>query len=179
MFKDPGTTEPYRLKKWKLPPTINGVSEFYTCARPGRSGETTDDVPDEVVDKWVSGLPEPKTAIVSLLGRKRNSTGMSEFSYYSFCSDYDTADERRDRLSFQEWLAQNHGHLEIIVREHPTFDRRPVGDDLLAGVRDDIFDLLSTGRTVVVVDSGGMERTGRVVGFLCATEVPVYPSSPS
>ena len=28
--------------------------EFYPCARPGRSGETTDDVPDEVVDKWAS-----------------------------------------------------------------------------------------------------------------------------
>ena len=35
--------------------------EFYPCARPGRSGETTDDVPDEVVDEWVSGLPKPKT----------------------------------------------------------------------------------------------------------------------
>ena len=35
--------------------------EFYPCARPGRSGETTDDVPDEVVDKWASGLPKPKT----------------------------------------------------------------------------------------------------------------------
>ena len=35
--------------------------EFYPCARPGRSGETADDVPDEVVDKWASGLPKPKT----------------------------------------------------------------------------------------------------------------------
>ena len=35
--------------------------EFYPCARPGRSGETTDDVPDEVVDEWASGLPKPKT----------------------------------------------------------------------------------------------------------------------
>ena len=35
--------------------------EFYPCARPGRSGETTDEAPDEVVDKWASGLPKPKT----------------------------------------------------------------------------------------------------------------------
>ena len=125
------------------------------------------------------GLPKPNTAIISLLGRKEDSEGKSEFSYYSFCSDYDTVNERGDRLTFQEWLTQNHTHLGIIVREHPTFDGRPVEDDLLAGVRDDIFDLLSSGRTVVVVDSGGVQRTDRVARYLCASQVPLCSSPAS
>ena len=179
MVKNPGTKEPSRLRKWELPLTENGVLEFYTCARPGRSGGKWHAVTDDVVDEWVSGLPKPNTAIISLLGRKEDSAGKSEFSFYSFCSGYDTVNERGDRLTFQEWLTQNHTHLGIIVREHPTFDGNPVEDDLLAGVRDDIFDLLSSGRTVVVVDSGGVDRTGRVARYLCASEVPLCPSPTS
>ena len=179
MVKSPRTKEPSGLRKWELPLTENGVFEFYTCARPGRSGGKWHAVTDDVVDGWVSGLPKPNTAIISLLGRKVDSTGKSEFSYYSFCSAYDRANERGDRLTFQEWLTQNHNHLGIIVREHPTFDGKPVGDDLLADVRDDIFDLLSSGRTVVVVDSGGVDRTGRVARYLCASQVPLCPSPTS
>ena len=179
MVKNLGTKEPSRLKKWNLPLLKNGNSTFYTCARPGRSQGSQHAVTDDLVDSWVAGLPGPNTAIVSLLGRKVDSTGKSEFSYYSFCSAYDRANERGDRLTFQEWLTQNHNHLGIIVREHPTFDGKPVGDDLLADVRDDIFDLLSSGRTVVVVDSGGVDRTGRVARYLCASQVPLCPSPAS
>ena len=99
MVKNPGTKEPSRLRKWELPITENGVLEFYTCARPGRSGGRRHAVTDDVVDGWVSGLPKPNTAIISLLGRKEDSEGKSEFSYYSFCSDYDTVNERGDRFN--------------------------------------------------------------------------------
>ena len=172
MAKSQGKREPYRVKKWELPYQINGESDFYTCARPGRSAGTGQDVPDGVVDDWVSGLPGPNTAIVSLLGRKRSETGTSEFSHYSFCSEFDSATERKDRPTFQEYLDHNHSHLRITLHEHPTYDRRPVSIRILAAVGDDISSLLSTGRTVVVVDSGGMERTGQVARYLGATEVP-------
>ena len=164
--------EPYRLRKWKLPDTVTGILTFHTCARPGRSGGRSHLVTDDVVDSWVAGLPNPNTAIVSLLGRKMSEAGRSEFSYYSFCSEFDVASERGDRPTFQEWLNQNHNQLEIIVREHPTYDGRPVSYETLATVKDEITSLLSAGRTVVVVDSGGMDRTGRVSRYLGATEIP-------
>ena len=163
--------EPYRLKEWKLPFQVNGGSTFYTCARPGRSDDTIHDVPDDVVDAWVSGLPRPNTAIVSLLGRKRSESGRSEFSHYSFRSSQEPADEREDRPTFQEWLDHNHPKQGIIVREHPTYDRRPVSEETLALVLEEIASLLGAGRTVVVIDSGGMERTGQVARYLGATRV--------
>ena len=96
---------------------------------------------------------------------------MSEFSYYSFCSGYDPEEGRAGRLTFQEWLGKRYQRLEIVLHEHPTYDTKPVDADILAEVREDIFGLLSTGRTVVVVDSGGMERTGQVVNYLSAAEI--------
>ena len=168
-----GTNEPYRLRKWKLPFPINGNSTFHTCARPGRSGGRWHNVADDVVDEWVSGLPKPSTAIVSLLGRKKGPKGLSEFSYYSFCSDHDLVSEQKDRPSFKEWLERHHHNLRIIVSEHPTYDTKPVDSDALAEIRGDIFNLLSVGHTVVVVDSGGVERTGQVVKHLRAVNIPL------
>ena len=169
-MKYPREAEPFRLKRWKLPSPVNGSSTFYTCARPGRSDETAHDVSDEIVDDWVSGLPGPNTAIVSLLGRKRSESGRSEFSHYSFRSNLEPVDEGKDVPTFQEWLDRNHPQLGIIVHEHPTYDRGPVSEETLALVIDDVTSLLSTGRTVIVFDSGGMERTGRVARRLGATE---------
>ena len=151
---------PNDLTTWLLTKHAPGL-----VGRGGRSHLVTDDV----VDSWVAGLPNPNTAIVSLLGRKMSEAGRSEFSYYSFCSEFDVASERGDRPTFQEWLNQNHNQLEIIVREHPTYDGRPVSYETLAIVKDEITSLLSAGRTVVVVDSGGMDRTGRVSRYLGAT----------
>lgn len=163
--------EPFRLKQWKLPTQVNGGATFYTCARPGRSDYTAHDISDDVVNDWVSGLPGPNTAIVSLLGRKRSESGRSEFSHYSFRSSLEPKDETEDRPTFQEWLDLNHPQLGIVVREHPTYDRKPVSDETLSLVIKDISNLISCGRTVVVVDSGGAERTGRVARCLGATEV--------
>lgn len=170
-MNDKRKAEPYRLKKWKLPLETNGGSTFYTCSRPGRSGGTAREVSDDVVNDWVSGLPGPSTAIVSLLGRKGSESGRCEFSHYSFRSSLKPTVSGEDRPAFQEWLDQNHPQLGIVVREHPTYDGRPVDEKTLALVSDDVKNLLSAGRTVIVVDSGGMERTGRVARHLRATEI--------
>ena len=173
MDKSLGAKEPFRLKKWKLPFPINGTSTFYTCARPGRSEGRWHAVRDEVVHGWVSSLPRPNTAIVSLLGRKKGPTGLSEFSYYSFCGGHDHETERKGRPSLRDWLDLHHPTLGIIVSEHPTYDTKPVDAETLYRIRDDIFSLFSARRIVVVVDSGGVERTGQVVKYLGAVNIPV------
>ena len=104
---------------------------------------------------------------------------MSEFSYYSFRSDHDLASEKGNRPSFEEWLEQRHPNLEIVLYEHPTYDTKPVDVDTLTAVKEEIFTLLSAGRTVVVVDSGGVGRTGRVVKYLGAIEIPLSLWEPS
>lgn len=98
--------------------------------------------------------------MVSLLGHKPD--GKSEFSYYSF---YEKGQ------SFQQWLDQNYEERAIWVLKHPTCDRRPVSDETLAAVASDISKFLSEGRTVVVVDSGGVERTGQVCKHMGAIEL--------
>ncbi len=162
--------EPFQLKRWKLDISPNDAAYFYTCARPGRSkGRDKKLVADDIVSAWVCGLPRPDTAIISLLGRKQGPEGLSEFSYYSFWGDFDTPSERGSQPSFQEWLDQQHEHLKILVREHPTYDDRPIPYNTLAAVESDIRDLISEGRMVVVVDSGGVDRTGQAGKHMKAT----------
>lgn len=160
--------KPYRLRRWRLgqgPAT----TYFFSCARPGRElGKSVSPVPDDVVDKWVRGLPQPNTAIVSLLGRKRD--GLSEYSFYSFCGAADDATERRGRPTFQEWLEQRHGDLQITVRYHPTRDFAKIPPETLAAIKTDLDLLFSQGRTVVFVDSGGETRNAEVCNFLSAVE---------
>jgi len=144
---------------------------FFTCARPGRTGHPASkhaQVPDDLVHRWVLGLPGPKTAIVSLLGRKPD--GLSEFSFYSFYGGFDLQSEHSGCLSFQEWLDRWHGDQSIVVREHPTCDFKPVPYETLEAVASDINDLLSAGRTVVLVDSGGQTRTRIVCNHVRAVE---------
>src|SRR4030095_821487 len=77
------------LKRWRLDTTQKPLW-FFTCVRPGRSGNQaskTSPVSDDLVHPWVFGLPSPRTAIVSLLGRKPDGT--SEFSFYSFHGGFD------------------------------------------------------------------------------------------
>lgn len=146
-------------------------SHFFTCARPGRTGNEASkstQVPDQLVLRWVLGLPSPNTAIVSLLGCKPD--GLSEFSFYSFYGGFDLATEHPGRLSFQQWLDRWHGGLSILVCEHPTRDYRPVPAETLEAVASDIKRLLSAGRTVVLLDSGGQQRTGSVCTYMSAVE---------
>ena len=132
-------------------------------------------VPDSLVSTWVSNLPEPRTAIISLLGRKPGSNpgqpGLSEFSFYTFCGGFDSSEEREDRPTFQDWLDARHADLQIRVLEHPTNDYERVPTETLVAVATDFYDLASAGRTVVIMDSGGVTRTGQVCKHLSATQV--------
>lgn len=164
--------KPFRLKCWEVGTAPEWVI-FYTCGRPGRSGrEESKDLPvsDELVHRWVLGLPRPGTAIISLLGRKHGPKGRSEFSFYSFCSEFDTGDERGNRLTFQEWLDLHHKELNILVREHPTFDYQTIPPKDVASIKAEIKGLYAKGRKVVLMDSGGMTRTGQVCKDMGAIE---------
>lgn len=162
--------EPYKLRCWKPPPPL-GSTRFFTCARPGRSKSKDKRISDDLVDRWVEGLPGgSKTVVVSLLGRKHGPDGTSEFSFYSFCGGCDSPSERGRRPSFQQWLDHRHKDKCIRVIEHPTYDFHPVPKETLFAVRSDISRLLKERRTVVLVDSGGETRTRKVCTFMGATE---------
>lgn len=162
--------KPYMLKRWRLDTTQQPLW-FFTCARPGRSGNyasKTASVSDDLVHRWVLGLPGPRTAIVSLLGRKPDGT--SEFSFYSFHGGFDLPSDRPGCLSFQDWLDKWHGSLAIVLREHPTCDFKPVPPETVEAVSNEIRELASAGRTVVLIDSGGVTRTGIVCRQISAVE---------
>src|SRR5438034_508690 len=94
--------KPYMLKRWRTGAPSN-CHYFFTCARPGRTSDPDSkhaQVSDELVHRWVLGLPGPNTAIVCLLGRKPD--GLSEFSFYSFYGGFDIPSEHPHCLSFQE-----------------------------------------------------------------------------
>jgi len=158
----------YMLRRWKtgLPPR-----HFFTCARPGRTGNAASKntpVPDDMIHRWILGLPGPNPAIVSLLGRKPD--GRSEFSFYSFYGGFDRQPDHPGSLSFQEWLRYWHGDLSIVLCEHPTCDFKPIPPEVLDAIVSDIAGLLSAGRMVVVIDSGGQTRTGIVCNHMHAVE---------
>jgi hypothetical protein len=156
--------EPYRLRYWRVP-----TGKLATCARPGRSKyKDASRVPDNITHQWVQNLPGPNTVVMSLLGRKPNGT--SEYSFYPFYGGFDTANERRGRPSFQEWLKENHADLSIEVQEHPTEDYRPIPKEVLAKIAPEISQLLALGRTVVLVDSGGQTRTSAVCRYMHLSE---------
>jgi hypothetical protein len=100
-----------------------------------------------------------KVAVVSLLGQKPDGT--SEFSFYSFYKKH---------KSFQEWLDQHYEEKAIQIIRHPTCDFRPVPEEAMAAVTSEISKLLSEGRTVVLMDSGGETRTGQVCRHIGAVE---------
>ncbi len=153
------------LKRWRSP---DGSLQLYTCARPGRSKGKDQTIENKTVDEWVRGLPGgSNTVIVSLLGRKNGPGEKSEFSFYpAFYGDWDQPKERRGKISFQEWLDRHHKDRGISVVEYPTYDAVPVPEATLRAVADGILRLLSESRTVILMDSGGQERTGRVCGHM-------------
>jgi len=158
--------EPYRLKKWKVQSTSKTFT-FYTSGRPGRSKGEGGVVQDRVVHTWVDNLPPSVDAVVSLLGRKN---GMSEFDFYSFSGGFDEDAESRRGPSLQEWLDRHHPARNIVVVEHPTEDFQEIPDDILEAITKDVVRLASDGRTVIVVDSGGVTRTRQVADHLGAKE---------
>lgn len=152
--------EPWRLKCWRLP-SSSGSAIFYSCARPGRSKGNRGQVPDELLHAWVRGLSggDGNLAIVSLLGEKPDGT--SEYSFYPFY---------KKRQTFQDWLNKHYPDRRIEVVEHPTTDFQPVPAETLSNVAADITRLLADGRTVVLVDSGGQQRSGQICRFMKAVE---------
>ena len=111
------------------------------------------------------------SAIISLLGSKNGKPWTSEFSTYTFWGGFDSAEERANRPTFQEWLDDRYADLQIQVCEHPTLDYKPVPPETLDTVAADFHNLADAGRTVVIMDSGGNDRTGRVCKYLNATQV--------
>jgi hypothetical protein len=167
--------EPYRPRCWRLPSPLDSF-RFFTCARPGRSKGADRPVGDDLVDRWVRGLPrEGASVIVSLLGRKHGPNGLSEFSFYSFCGGFDSPSERGRRPSFQEWLDRRHKNRSILVVEHPTYDFCAVSQETLDAVAADILAFLREGRAVVLIDSGGETRIKQVCKFMHAIEDSARP----
>lgn len=162
--------EPYRLIRWE-PKGSSLAGQFFTCARPGRSKGAKARIPDEVVDIWVRGLPHAnEIVIVSLLGRKPQPDGRSEFHFYSFRGSSDEPSHRPGCPTFQEWLNERYGNGQHLVLEYPTVDVwPPLAPETLSEVSAKVLSLLSEGRTVVLMDSGGISRTGAIcksLGFV-------------
>lgn len=157
------------LRRWRAS-NFPSCQYFFTCARPGRTGNAASryaQVPDDLVRRWVLGLPGPNTSIVSLLGSKH---GISEFSFYSFYGGFDLPSENPGCLSFREWLIHWYGDRSIVLCEHPTCDFEPIVPETLDAIVSDMGKLLSEGRTVVLIDSGGQQRTGAVCHKMRAVE---------
>lgn len=150
---------PYMMKRWRRKDSPE-ATPIYTCARPGRRLGARKDVPDSEVIRWISELPKHRPlSIISLLGTKPD--GMDEHAFYSF----------RDAAGFQKWLAkQSKGAINLF--SHPTNDFTPVGQQTITAIETDLNRELSLGRSVVIVDSGGIQRTGQVCRSLHLVEDP-------
>ena len=160
--------EPKKLWEWR-PKTGQSAGRLFTCARPGWSpnGKQLDEISDEIVDTWVSGLPKsPGLVIVSLLGHKPKPDGRREFSYYTFRSCTETSAEHARLPTFQEWLDLKYGRGCYCVVEYPTTDTEQVPSDILESLKNEITALHGAGRTVDVMDSGGHSRSGKVCRYL-------------
>jgi hypothetical protein len=129
-------------------------------------------ISDEVVDVWLKGLPSSagETIIVSLLGRK--PTGLSEFSYYSFRGGFDQPEDRPGCPTWQEWLNERYG-CQYRVCEFPTIDTEDIPESTKKVLFEEIVTLMQGGKTVIVIDSGGVGRTGRVITGLKKMGIPL------
>ena len=155
--------EPYKLRRWKKKDDTIAI-DFWTCARPGRSKGPHGSVSDEIVVKWISHLPPGVDTIISLLGTKPN--GMSEFSFYSFGSDRDD----NSRTTFQEFIERIPGFEDVTVLEFPTTDFQRIPPEQLTSIKAATDARLHSGSIIVLVDSGGEQRTRQVCNHLGLVE---------
>jgi hypothetical protein len=95
---------------------------------------------------------------------------MSEYAFYDFYGGYDKPEEYSNRKSFREWLNQRNNVPSIELREHPTDDFEKIPDNKLQAISKSIAELLREGHTVVLVDSGGIQRTEQVCRYMGAVE---------
>lgn len=157
--------EPCNLREWRV-----DRGRLFTCGRPGRGHYPSSpkkwplQVAEPIVSQWVTGLPRyTPLHIVSLLGRKIDST--SEFEHYPFRSSYETG----TKLTLQEWISQHHG-TRFVVHEFPTVDTESIPAECLAAATRCLRQLLQCGGVVVIVDSAGCSRAGRVCRELGLSE---------
>ena len=137
------------MKRWRHKSSPDAVP-IYTRARPGRQLGPNAPVSDSEVKRWLSELPKHRPlTIISLLGHKPD--GMDEHAFYSF----------RDASGFRAWIAKK-SQDAIKVISHPTTDFSVVDAETIMAIRDDLDRELSLGHAVVIVDSGGVQRTGQV-----------------
>lgn len=150
-------SEPANLTEWKGP-NSERQGKLFTCGRPGRATfqRARRSIGDDVIEQWATGLPSAEVLhIVSLLGEKKD--GFSEFSYYPFRS----AMEPGTKPTFQTWLDDRYPG-RFVVAEFPTTDARGIPPDTLRAAAGHVLELLDEGRSVIVMDSAGSERTARV-----------------
>jgi hypothetical protein len=153
----------YAPKRWHSKTGL-ASGELFTCARPGRSLGRKAKVSDSEVHDWVGNLPSrQKITIISLLGLRKN--GRSEFSYYTFRGGDDKS-QRPSDSTFQEWLDSNFPRGRFVVVERPTEDYKPIPSDKLAALALEVRLFLDKGETVVVMDSGGDKRSGKVCRYM-------------
>lgn len=154
--------EPHHPRKWRVP-----KGTLITCGRPGRSlGPDEPKVEKTVILKWVKGLKLPAgSVIVSLLGRKPD--GMSEYSFYPFRGGFDPPSKEP---LFQDWLAKEFPDLNLVVHDHPTVDFTAIEKQKYEAVAAAINAALDAGKTVVLVDSGGEQRTKHVCEYMGLVE---------
>jgi hypothetical protein len=154
--------EPCRLTEYIT--TGHGIDgRLFTCGRPGRSmGAKVAKISHDVVNVWLNGLPSStgETVIVSLLGRKPR--GPSEFTYYSFRGGFDQPQDRPGCPTWQEWLKSRYGS-RYRVCEFPTIDTEDIPESTKKVLFKTILEFIQAGKTVLVADSGGVGRTGRVI----------------
>ena len=170
------SAEPVNLKRWKFDGPLGEDQYFYTCARPGRSRGRGASVPDDVVSTWIRRLPGNYISIVSLLGCKPGRNGKSEFCHYSFHGGFDTPDAEENGLTFQQWIEEHHPDRNITVHEFPTVDETKAPDAQREDITLCVKELVAAGQTVVIIDSGGVQRTGRVAGYFGANQVALCTS---
>ncbi len=141
--------EPCNLRRWKQR-TSQTPQNIHTAGRPGRSLGSRCQVPDETVSLWLERLRHlAPLSILSLLGAKPD--GRDEHSFYSFR----TAD------GFRDWLARNAG-FDVTIENFPTVDYDEVPRELVREVETAVSAALAAGRSVLIMDSAGVQRSGAV-----------------
>jgi hypothetical protein len=143
---------------------------LFTCARPGRSlGAKLSPIDDAIVKAWVDGLPTLRPLyIVSLLGSKPKPSGISEYSFYSFRGGHEPRDQRPASITFQKWLDLHFGRGSFIVVDFPTTDTEAIDVSYLSTICEAVRSLLDASANVLIVDSGGVGRSGKVCASLRA-----------
>ena len=71
-------------------------------------------------------------------------------------------------MTFQQWLDHHFGHGNFVVIDFPTIDTKEIESKQLSAICAHVKSLLDSSATVVIVDSGGVGRTGRVCAAIPA-----------